>query len=172
MVVAAVLVYWPQSDPLRSAARRKWRDQAVARIQRRLDDKTWLESEVASLQSIVARRPVEGAWVGDELLVMKNGDWIVCQNVCTKEQNNAVKKDLFIGRGSDGKWYYSTFHFCVGKCVLQIERQPESLAQFVEAYWLAPFDGRSDESLKPTWAFNEPYGDEKLQPTPTASSPR
>jgi hypothetical protein len=102
---------------------------------------------------------------------MKNGDWIVCQNVCAKEQNPAVKKDLFVGRGSDGKWYYSTFHFCVGKCVLQMERQPDSLAQFVDAYWLAAFDGKSDESLKVTWNFG-PYGDLKLQPASAPRSPQ
>lgn len=101
---------------------------------------------------------------------MKNGDWIVCQNVCAKEQNTGVKNDLFIGRGSDGKWYYSTFHFCVGKCVLQMERQPDSLAQFIDGYWLAPFDGKSDDSLKVTWDGG-PYGDFKVQPA-SAGSPQ
>jgi hypothetical protein len=161
--VAALLLAWPRSDPLRSAARRQWRDEAVARVQRRLDDKAWLDAELARLKPSAAAQPYQGGWVGDELLVMNNGDWIICQNVCTKEQNTGVKNDLFIGRGSDGQWYYSTFHFCVGKCVLQMERQPDSLAQFIEGYWLVPFDGRSDDSLKVTWDGG-PYGDFKVQP--------
>lgn len=160
VVVVAVVMVWARSDPLRSTARREWRDQAVSTIQHRFDDKPWLESALATLKPRAASQPYQGGWVGDELLVMKNGDWIVCQNVCTKEQNTAVKKDLFIGRGSDGKWYYSTFHFCVGKCVLQMERQPDSLAQFADGYGLAPFDGTSDESLKVTWDGGA-YGDEK-----------
>ncbi|HEX8340560.1 MAG TPA: hypothetical protein VF624_06585 [Tepidisphaeraceae bacterium] len=172
VVAIAVLVVWTQSDPLRSAARRQWRDEAVANVRRRVDDKAWLESELARLKPIAATQPYQGGWVGDELLVMKNGDWIICQNVCTKERNTAVKKDLFIGRGSNGKWYYSTFHFCVGKCVLLIERQPDSLSQFVDGYWLVPFDGESDESLKVTWDPTKPYGDEKLQSASAPSSPQ
>jgi hypothetical protein len=169
LVVAAVavLAVWARGD----AARRAWRDQAVVTIQHRFEDKAWLDSELEKWRPSAASRPYQGGWVGDELLVMKNGDWVICQNVCTKEQNTAVRTDLFIGRGSDGKWYYSTFHFCVGKCVLQMERQPDSLAHFVDGYWLAPFDGKSDDSLKTTWDASRPYGDEKLQSS-AASSPR
>jgi len=94
---------------------------------------------------------------------MKNGDWIACQNICSKEDSRV--QDLFIGRASDGKWYYSTFHFCIGMTVLRdMEQwQPDSLAQFVDAYWLVPFDGRSDECLKATWTRAEPYGLDKVQ---------
>jgi hypothetical protein len=109
--------------------------------------------------------------VGDEMLVMENGEWMICQNVCSKEQSTAVKRDLFIGRGSDEKWYYSTFHFCVGKSVLRMERQPDSLAQFVDGYWLAPFEVESDKSLDVTWDGG-PYGDEKLQLIHAPISPR
>lgn len=161
LVVAAVIL-WRLNGPLRSSARRAWRDQAVATIQKHVEDKAWLDAELARLKPQAATRPHDGGWVGDEVLLMRNGDWIVCQNVCTKEQNTPVRKDLFIGRGSDGKWYYSTFHFCVRKFVLQIERQPESLAQFVDGYWLAQFDGKSDESLKVTWERG-PYGEDKIR---------
>lgn len=159
----AVAAIWPRGD----AARRAWRDRAVATIERRIADRAWLHGELGRPRA--ASQPGLGGWVRDELLVMRNGEWIVCQNVCAKEQDAAVKRDLFVGRGSDGTWYYSTFHFCVGKCVLQMERRPDSLAQFVDGYWLRPFDGRSDESLKSTWA-GEPYGDWKLQAASAASS--
>ena len=43
------------------------------------------------------------------------------------------------------------------------EWQPDSLAQFADAYLLVPFDGRSDESLKATWTGAEPYGLGKVQ---------
>lgn len=159
--IAAIIVY-AQSDPLRSPARRTWRDEAVRMIQARVSDKDWLARERASLSSKAATRPYSGGWVSDELLVMKNGDWIACESVCAKEQATPVKKDLFIGFGSDGRWYYSTFHFCVGKCVLEMERQPDTLAEFVDGFCLAPFDGKSDDSLKVTWNGGA-YGDEKLE---------
>lgn len=167
-VVAVLLVWWGREDPWRSKARRQWKDQAVARIEQLLGDKAWLAAETARLNSAATSRPFEGAWVGDELLVMQNGDWIVCQNICSK-QNRRIK-DLFIGRASDGKWYYSTFHFCVGKCVLQMERRPEDLAHFVNAYWLVPFDGRSDDCLNSTWTDSEPWGEQKMQPESSANT--
>jgi hypothetical protein len=165
VVIATIAVTYilTSKDPLYSAARRSWRDDAVARIRGRAADKQWLDHELASLQTSARSRPLQGGWVGSEVLLMKNGDWIICQNVCSKDQNTPVKRDLFVGFGSDGKWYYSTFHFCVDKCVLQIESQPPTLSKFINAYWLAPFDGRSDDSLQPTWVPGQSYGDEKLQ---------
>jgi hypothetical protein len=169
VVVARVVSV--MNDPLRSAARRAWRDQAVASIQQRVEDKTWIANELERLKSRAATQSLEGGWVSDEILVMGNGDWIICENVCAKEQNTGLRKDLFIGRGSDGNWYYSTFHFCVGKCVLQVERQPDDLAQFVDGYWLTRFDGKSDDSLKETWDGG-PYGDGKLQSASAGNSSR
>jgi hypothetical protein len=151
--VAAIssIILWKLNDPFRSPARRAWRDQAVQKVYKRTLDNAWLDTERARLASQAATRPFNGGWVGDEMLVMQNGEWIVCENVCAKEQNTPVRKYLFIGRGSDARWYYSTFHFCVGKNVLMMEPQPGSLAQFVDGSWLVPFDGMSDESLQSTW---------------------
>ena len=160
--LAVVMIRRSQLDPLLSKARREWKDRAIAQIERRLNDKTWLDGELTRLKGTAVTKSYQGGWVGDDLLITKNGEWIICQNVCSKEQDTSVKKDIFIGRGSDGKWYYSTFHFCVHKCVLWEEGQPESLAQLVDAYWLVPFDGKSDECLKITWTGG-PYGDVKIQ---------
>ena len=121
-----------------------------------------LESEIARLgSSFTATRGDSDPWIGDGVLVMRNGDWIACESICRKE--NSRIHDLFIGRGSDGKWYYSTFHFCSGKIVLHAEEQAESLARFADAYWLVPFDGRSDDGLGATWTGGEPWGEEKLR---------
>lgn len=161
VAAVAMLILWPQRDPLRWSARRQWKDQAILRIQQRLDDPAWLERQRARVGPPTSR-PYRMDWIGDELLVMKNGDWMICQNISSKQ--NWRIKDLFIGRGSDGKWYYSTFHFCVSKEVLRMEQwQPESLAQFVDAYWLFPFDTRSDDCLNTTWTGAEPYGEYKVE---------
>lgn len=163
VLVAGVLVaLFVERDPLRTKQRRAWKDQAIQKIERRLGDRQALEAEMARIGQAVATGPAQDAWIGDDLLVMKNGDWIACENICRKEDSRI--HDLFVGRGSDGKWYYSTFHFCRGKVVLRMEVQPDSLAQFVDGYWLVPFDGRSDDCLKPTWTGTQPAGQEKLQP--------
>jgi hypothetical protein len=161
-ILVAGSFVWAMSDPLHARARRQWASQAIDRINQRASDTAWLENESARLKSTAATQPYGGSWVGDELLVMKNGQWLICQNICTKEQHTPVRRDIFIGRGSNGRWYYSTSHFCVGKCVLQMERQPESLAQFVDGYWLVPFDGKPEQCLEETWTGG-PFGPEKMQ---------
>jgi hypothetical protein len=123
-----------------------------------------LQSEIDGLKETLATtRPAPASWVGDGVLLMKNGDWIAYEGICSKQDPRI--HDLFIGRGSDGKWYYSTFHFCIRMTVLRVmeEWQPDSLAQFVDAYLLVPFDGRSDECLNATWTGAEPYGLGKVQ---------
>jgi hypothetical protein len=57
--------------------------------------------------------------------------------------------DIFIAKGSDGKWYYTDFHFCVRMMVLN--DQPASLAEFKHRYFLAEFDGVSDAALERSW---------------------
>lgn len=144
------------SNPLTSAARVKWRDEAIAYVKEKSVDEYW----IAEQKGVIAKidRP-EGNWFTADMLCFRNGEWMVCRSICNKQ--NAAIKDLFIGYGSDGKWYYSTFHFCVDKCVLDIQSQPESLAKFVDSYWLVAFDGHSNDSLRKTWDESQPFGDFK-----------
>ncbi len=172
VVVAGIATAaWSLSDPLHAKARKQWKDRAIVRIAQRVNDPSWIDQEAARLARDARKRALEGGWVGEEMVVMRNGDWIVCQSVSSKEESEGISKDLFIGRGADGKWYYSTFHFCVNKCALSMmEPQPATLAQFVRAYWLEPFDGKSDDCLNETWTGG-PYGQGRLQPATTAAGP-
>lgn len=86
-------------------------------------------------------------WISEDLIVMTNGQWIAYRNVCQKEGERIP--DLFLGRGSDGRWYYSTYHFCVRMLNLKdVMGQPKSLTEFRQTYYLREFDGHSDECLK------------------------
>lgn len=156
-VLAGVFVALHPWNALRGGARRAWKDAALGKIQQRVSDKAWQARAIGALPT--TRPSVIGGWVGDEILTMRNGDWIVCQNICRKEDGRIP--DLFLGYGSDGRWYYSTFHFCRGKVVLRNEGQPDDLPQFVRRYWLTPFDGRSDQCLTTTWTPGQPWGEER-----------
>jgi len=48
--------------------------------------------------------------------------------------------DFFVARGSNARWYFSTYHFCKGMTLLKAEAQPKSLADFEKAYSLRSFD--------------------------------
>ena len=158
---------------LQAEPRREWKEQAIATIERRLSDRQDLQSEIDSIaKTLSTTRPAPGSWVGQDVLVMKNGEWIAFDNICSKEDSRI--HDLFIGHGSDGKWYYSTFHFCRDMTTLRVmqEWQPDSLAQFARAYWLTQFDGRSNEALKTTWTSGDPYAEERLELTSTTNPVR
>jgi hypothetical protein len=164
VLAAVVVLVWPVIDPLHARGRREWAARAIAMVEARANDKAWLERELATVKRSVASRLSEGGWMSDGLLLAKDGQWMICESVCAKEQKAGVWKDLFVGKGSDGRWYYSTFHFCVGKCVLIIEPQPETLKEMVDGYWMVPFDGKVEHCLEETWTGGA-YGMGKTRPS-------
>jgi hypothetical protein len=140
---------------LHSEPRRAWKDQAVRDITARTQEDRWVQNEINRLRTNAANNPGvdTGTWMSPSLILMTNGDWIVYTNVCNK-QNRRIH-DLLIGRGSDNKWYYSTYHFCINMIVLRMRADagnaPSSLNHFAKEYYLREFDGRSDDSLQKTW---------------------
>jgi hypothetical protein len=151
ILIIAVSVFVVRSpNPLHAPARKAWKQKAIAEITRRSSDATWLAAEIDSLKTSSALHPSDGgAWVSDHLLLMRNGEWIGYASKCSKEDGRI--HDIFLGRASDGKWYYSTYHFCVGMLELRVEEQPDDLTHFIRDFFLREFDGRSDECLNLTW---------------------
>ncbi|BCX46781.1 hypothetical protein HAHE_06890 [Haloferula helveola] len=88
-------------------------------------------------------------WWDDEFIQFYDGSWIAYRAQCHKVDPKVY--DLFIGRASDGNWYYSTYHFCVGMLALQGHDQMDTLEDFISEYALETFDGASDQALLPTW---------------------
>jgi hypothetical protein len=135
---------------LQSNARRAWKQQSIADISARIADPAWLTNELARLKTQSASEASGDAiWLSDRIIVTRKGEWLAYANVCQKQDRRI--HDLFLARGSDGRWYYSTYHFCIGMVVLRTEEQPEDLAGFAKAYFLHTFDGQSDDCLRKTW---------------------
>jgi hypothetical protein len=145
----AWLLYALYGDPLLTPARREFKDQALLTIAARLADEPWIAQHIATISALPPRERAVDRWFTEELLLMQNGDWVIAQHACRKRPPGI--HDLFIGRASDGKWYYSTFHFCVGFASLGGETQPPTLHDFTRLYHLIEFDGRSDDCLNATW---------------------
>jgi hypothetical protein len=134
------------------AARRHWKDEAIPLIAHWAEDQNWRAQEIGVLTNRRSDKRVRAeGWLTDSMILMANGEWLVYKSHCSKQAPHLVK-DIFLAKGSDGKWYYSTFHFCVGMVALlgEQETQPHDLAMFVHEYNLRQFDGRSDECLKET----------------------
>jgi hypothetical protein len=158
-VIATAAFLLKANTGLYGKSRITWKDKAIAEIAGETADADWLAKELASVKASVAKEPEGDAWISEHLALMKNGDWIFYANICQKQ--DVTIPDLFIARGSDGKWYYSTFHFCIGMLNAKVVPQPESLTQFVDWYYLEEFDGHSDECLKRTWPLKEGAVDPK-----------
>ena len=92
------------------------------------------------------------------MILMRSGEWLVYKSHCNKAPPHNVM-DIFLAKGSDGKWYYTTCHFCLGMLALRMmqeeldDERPSDLAFFAKRYHLREFDGRSDECLKETKTF-------------------
>jgi hypothetical protein len=148
--VLGVVIHFGGPSRLDSKARREWKEKAVSEITKQTSDTTLIPKQIAKMKSNPSVEYEWDRWISEDLIIMTNGDWMAYRNVCAKEPGRIP--DLFLGRGSDGKWYYSTYHFCIRMIVLKdMLEQPESLIKFRSDCFLHEFDGQSDECLKQTW---------------------
>jgi len=91
-------------------------------------------------------------WVNQHVILMTNGDYLVY--AWRHGANNGVVDHLFLACGTDGKWYYSTYHFCNQMAGIRGDDPAGSIAEFAKRYFVRQFDGKSDDCLKHTWPPN------------------
>lgn len=149
LLAALALLARMGMDRLHNQARKDWKNNAIAEIKRNVADSNWLSAELNTLRAKQASGSNYGDWSSDRVIAMSNGDWLVYASKCSKD--NWRIHDIFIAQASNGKWYYSTYHFCSGMIVLHMEEQPPTLVKFIEDYCLREFDGHSDQCLELTW---------------------
>jgi hypothetical protein len=97
--------------------------------------------------------PEDQAWTGETVLLMKNGEYLIF--AFHHGFNNGFVDHLFLAHGSDGHWYYSTYHFCNSMVTISSDGQPGSIAEFASRYAVREFDGKSDVCLEHTWPPRE-----------------
>ena len=162
VALCAVALPWIVGHRLQ-AARRHWKNDAIPAIANWAEDRSWRTQEIEMLTKHTNdQRVIAEGWLTDKMILMQSGEWLVYKSHCSKAKPHLVK-DIFLAKGSDGQWYYSTFHFCVGMCALLMEQetQPPTLAMFVHEYNLRQFDGRSDECLKETKTWPASWDENK-----------
>ena len=91
-------------------------------------------------------------WTGEQVLLMKNDEYLIYAS--RHGFNTGLVDHLFLARGSDGRWLYSTYHFCNSMVGVMNDKPPSSIAEFSKRYSAREFDGTSDECLQHTWAFD------------------
>ena len=147
VIAAATLRGFLSADRLR----RNWKQRAIPEITRLASDAPWVSARTIDVANQTARLPRQpGTWVGPNIAIMQNGQSIVFRNDCSHQ--HPLLGDIFIGKASNRRWYYSNYHFCQDMVSLQMDTQPADLQEFISRYALNEFDGQSDEAIKVTWA--------------------
>lgn len=92
-------------------------------------------------------------WAGDHVLLMANGEYLIYG--FRHGLNNGFVDHLFLAHGSDGRWFYSTYHFCNSMAGARFDEAPASIEDFATKYSARAFDGKSDEALLHTWPIQK-----------------
>ena len=95
---------------------------------------------------------IHRGWTGDSVLLMTNGEYIIY--AFRHGANSGFVDHLFLGHSSDGRWLYSTYHFCNHMAGADAD-PPGSINEFATTYSAHEFDGKSDECLKHTWPLKK-----------------
>lgn len=139
-----------RSDKFHTAERRQWKNDTIAAISKDLQNPDYLKARLGEVPQPMSEFDTsEPQWLTDDTIVCRDATWLAYR---AQTHKNAPKiHDIFIARASNGKWYYSDYHFCKQMMVLASSGQPETLDQLKKEYYLVEFDGSSDEALDQTW---------------------
>ncbi len=142
-IFAGGLFYLIQkADIHHTKMRLAWKNVAIQTITTHLKDPDHLKKSFSD----------NSEWLTPNTILNQDASWLVYQSQCHKIDPEI--HDIFIAKASNGKWYYSDFHFCKNIMALEADGQPRSLDSLKYQYFLVEFDGKSDEALKPTWIPN------------------
>ncbi len=128
--------------------RTAWKDATLSRLQLISLPNQELDQKIESLKT-PSKHGKARQWAEVDCAVMLNEEYLVY--AFHHGFNVGWVDHLLLARGSNGRWYYSTYHFCNGMINIRGDEQPKSIAEFAERYSLREFDGKSDLCLKHTW---------------------
>jgi hypothetical protein len=151
LMLAVAATYTAVCIHIRDRRYSQWVERSVEEIRGLAIETNWMGSVISNLQSVTDMSGIDEGrnFISPDLLLMKNGEWIIYR-AATSKQGPAFP-ELFIGRGSDEQWHYTTYHFCRGMIMLGADGQPRGLKSFRAHYYLAPYTGQAYRELKKTW---------------------
>jgi len=148
----AIFFALKRADVHHTAERRSWKNAAIIAITNDLKDADHLKKRFGGIPKPRGEFDTsDPEWLTADTIVCRDASWLAYRALTHKKDPKVY--DIFVAKASDGKWYYSDYHFCKEMVVLMSNGQPDSLDQFEKEYYLVPFDGSSDDALKPTWTI-------------------
>ncbi len=148
VLVAIFLVFLHYDKRSREKARAQWKDATLPRLDALAADTAAIGRELEDTKALGLKFGGP-QWIGDKVLAMTNGEYLIFAS--RHGFNNGFINHLFLAHGSNGKWLYSTYHFCNSMMMIAGEDPPGSIAEFSKRYAVREFDGKSDVCLEKTW---------------------
>ena len=154
------MVIRQRADELHTAYRRGWKNDAIAAITKDTKNPEYLKERFGEVPMPRSEFDTsDDEWLTKDTIVCRDATWLAYRAE-TWKVDPEIRHDLFIAKASDGRWYYSDFHFCVDMMSLAGNEQPASLEEFRHQYFLEEFDGISDQALERTWTGGIRYVDQ------------
>ena len=149
LLIAGLLaaVWWAGITKQRHQ-RTEWKNLTLERLAELSFTNGLVQRELAELKAGPTPN-VDLGWTHDHVLLMTNDEYIVFE--FRHGHNTGTVDHLFLGHCSDGRWLYSTYHFCGQMVMVRGDDPPGSVTEFETKYAAREFDGKSDECLKHTW---------------------
>lgn len=123
-------------------ARAAWKTETLGRLAGLSITNEEISKELDGLKGLTP-------WTSDNVVRMTNGEFIIY--AFWHGANSGFVHHLFLGHASDGRWLYSSYHFCNSMVAVSSDDPPGSIREFEQRYSVREFDGKSDECLQATW---------------------
>jgi hypothetical protein len=152
VIVASLAGVWWLAEQKAARERAQWKGPALERLAGLSITNEEIRRELDELKAGPTPN-VDWGWTHEQVLLMTNGEYIIY--AFRHGANNGFVDHLFLGHGSDGRWLYSTYHFCSMMAGVRGDEPPGSIGEFANRYSAREFDGKSDECLQHTWPLNK-----------------
>jgi hypothetical protein len=148
VIVFALAGIWWVAKWQAARDRARWKRPTLERLAGLSTANEEIRRELDELKS-EPKANIDFGWAHQQVLLMTNGEYIIF--AFRHGANNGFVDHLFLGHGSNGRWLYSTYHFCSMMGGVRRDEPPGSIAEFEKRYSVREFDGKSDECLQHTW---------------------
>lgn len=148
ILVAAIVGLRSLAKQNNLRARADWKAATLPRLAALSITNDQIHQELDELKADASPK-MNWGWAHDHVLLMTNGDFLIY--AFRHGFNSGTVDHLFVAHGSDGRWWYSTYHFCNHMVGVRSDDPPGSIAEFAKRYSVREFDGKSDECLRKTW---------------------
>ena len=147
LIIVSLSGWWAVTQYRYQIARENWKTATLPHLVETSATNEQVRIELEQIKNPTSN--VDFSWAHEHVILMTNGEYLVY--AFRHGFNNGFLDHLFLAHGTDGKWYYSTYHFCNHMAVILADDPPGSIGEFAKRYWLSEFDGKSDDCLKHTW---------------------